>query len=53
MADSNGMPDPGDRNGGPTMMARIGDMRAPNRNIGRELNPDGKDTHWGKRKPAR
>jgi hypothetical protein len=32
--------------GGPTMFARIGVMRALNRNVVREFNPDRKDTHW-------
>jgi hypothetical protein len=39
--------------GGPTMFARIGFMRALNRHVVRELNPDRKDTHWGKRKLKR
>jgi hypothetical protein len=39
--------------GGPTMLARIGVMRALNRNVVREFNPDRKDTHWGRRKLAR
>jgi hypothetical protein len=38
---------------GPTMMARIGVMRALNRNVVRQFNPDRKDTHWGKRKLKR
>jgi hypothetical protein len=38
---------------GPTMMARIGVMRALNRHVERVFNPDRKDTHWGKRKLAR
>jgi hypothetical protein len=38
---------------GPTMMARIGVMRALNRHVVREFNPDCKDTHWGKRKLKR
>jgi hypothetical protein len=38
---------------GPTMMARIGVMRALNRHAVREFNPDRKDTHWGKRKLKR
>jgi hypothetical protein len=38
---------------GPTMMARIGVMRALNRHVVRVFNPDRKDTHWGKRKLAR
>jgi hypothetical protein len=39
--------------GGPTMLARIGVMRALNRHVVREFNPDRKDTHWGKRKLKR
>jgi hypothetical protein len=39
--------------GGPTMLARIGIMRALNRGHGREFDPDRKDTHWGKRKLKR
>jgi hypothetical protein len=39
--------------GGPTMFARIGMMRALNRHVVREFNPDRKDTHWGKRKLKR
>ena len=39
--------------GGPTMLARIGVMRALNRNEQRVFNPDRKDTHWGKRKLKR
>jgi hypothetical protein len=39
--------------GGPTMFARIGIMRALNRHIEREFNPERKDHHWGKRKLAR
>jgi hypothetical protein len=38
---------------GPTMMARMGVMRALNRHVERVFNPDRKDTHWGKRKLAR
>ena len=38
---------------GPAMMARIGMLRALNRNVERVLNPDRKDTHWAKRKLAR
>ena len=37
---------------GPTMMARIGVMRALNRNVVREFT-DRKDHHWGKRKLKR
>jgi hypothetical protein len=40
-------------NGGPTMLARIGVMRALNRNVERVFNPDSKDPHWGKRELAR
>jgi hypothetical protein len=40
-------------NGGPTMLARIGVMRALNRHVERVFNPDRKDHHWGKRKLAR
>jgi hypothetical protein len=39
--------------GGPTMMARIGVMKALNRNVPRVFNPDRKDHHWGKRKLKR
>jgi hypothetical protein len=38
---------------GPLMHARIGVLRALNRNVQRVFNPDRKDTHWGKRKLAR
>jgi hypothetical protein len=43
---------------GPTMLARIGIMRALNRHAPREagqrvFNPSRKETHWGKRKLAR
>jgi hypothetical protein len=38
--------------GGPTMLARIGVMRALHRNDVREFT-DRKDTHWGKRKLKR
>jgi hypothetical protein len=38
---------------GPTMFARIGVMKALNRNRQRVFNPDRKDHHWGKRKLAR
>jgi hypothetical protein len=37
----------------PLMFARIGVMRALNRNVERVFNPDRKDTHWGRRKLAR
>jgi hypothetical protein len=35
------------------MMARIGVMKALNRDVERVLNPERKDTHWGKRKLKR
>ncbi|WP_433995199.1 hypothetical protein [Bradyrhizobium canariense] len=35
--------------GGPTMFARIGGMRALNRHYAPELNPKGKEPHWGRR----
>jgi hypothetical protein len=38
---------------GPTMMARIGMLRALNRNVERTFNPSRKDTHWGRRKLKR
>ncbi|HTB04133.1 MAG TPA: hypothetical protein VK804_27010 [Bradyrhizobium sp.] len=38
---------------GPTMMARIGVMRALNRHVQRVFNSDRKETHWGRRKLAR
>jgi hypothetical protein len=38
--------------GGPTMLARIGVMRALNRNVERMFTSR-KDHHWGKRKLAR
>jgi hypothetical protein len=40
-------------NGGPTMFARIGVMRALNCHAARVFNPVRKDPHWGKRKLAR
>ena len=33
--------------GGPTMMARIGIMKALNRHVERVFNSDREDTHWG------
>jgi hypothetical protein len=39
--------------GGPTMLARIGVMRALNRQVVREFNASAKKTHWGKRKLKR
>src|SRR6059058_3389039 len=39
--------------GGPTMFARIGAMRALNRHVEREFNPDRKAHHWGRRKLKR
>ena len=38
---------------GPTMMARIGIMRALNRGYVREFDSSRKDKHWGRRKLAR
>jgi hypothetical protein len=38
---------------GPTMMARIGVMKALNRGHVREFNPDAKQHHWGRRKLKR
>ena len=40
-------------NGGPTMFARIGLMRALNRHVKRVFNPDRNDPHWRRRKLAR
>jgi hypothetical protein len=39
--------------GGHTMMARIGVMKALNRNVERAFNSDRKETRWGKRKLKR
>ncbi len=39
--------------GGPTMLARMGVMRALNRHVERVFEGSGKKTHWGKRKLAR
>jgi hypothetical protein len=39
--------------GGVFSFARIGVMRALNRHVVREFNPDRKDTHWGQRKLKR
>ena len=39
--------------GGPTMFARIGIMRALNRQHVPEFNPKGKEPHWGRRKLTR
>jgi hypothetical protein len=38
---------------GPTMMARIGVMRALNRHVERVFNPSRKETHWGRHKLKR
>jgi hypothetical protein len=35
------------------MHARVGVLRAQNRNIVREFNPSQKEPHWGKRKLKR
>jgi hypothetical protein len=37
-------------NGGPTMLALIGVMRALNRHVERVFDPSHKATHWGRRK---
>jgi hypothetical protein len=39
--------------GGPTMLARIGVMRALNRHVERVFEPSGKKHLWGKRKLKR
>ena len=39
--------------GGPVMFARIGVLRALNRNVERVFNTNGKEPHWGKRKLKR
>jgi hypothetical protein len=39
--------------GGDPMVARIGVMRALNRDVERVFNSDRKETHWGKRKLKR
>jgi hypothetical protein len=39
--------------GGPTMFARIGFMRALNRNVERTFNASRKGTRWSRRKLAR
>jgi hypothetical protein len=39
--------------GGPTMLARIGVVRALNRHVERVFEPSGKKHHWGTRKLAR
>jgi hypothetical protein len=41
------------KHNGPTMMARIGVMRALNRHHVRESNPNQKEPRWGRRKLAR
>jgi hypothetical protein len=38
---------------GPTMMARIGMMRALNRHVERMFDPSRKEKHWGKSKLKR
>ena len=38
---------------GPTMLARIGVLRAINRNVERVFDPSRKDKRWGKRKLKR
>jgi hypothetical protein len=39
--------------GGPTMLARIGVMRALNHHVERVFEPLGKKHHWGRRKLKR
>ena len=39
--------------GDPTMMARIGIMKALNHHVVREIKPGRKEIHWGKRKLKR
>jgi hypothetical protein len=39
--------------GGPTMFARIGVMRALNRDVERVFDASRKDKHWGRHKLAR
>jgi cob(I)alamin adenosyltransferase len=39
--------------GGPTMMARIGVMRALNRRVERVFVASRKEKHWGRKKLAR
>ena len=39
-----------ERGGGPTMLARIGIMRALNRHVDRVFDPPRKDQHWGRSK---
>jgi hypothetical protein len=36
--------------GGPTMLARIGIMKALNRHVERVFDPPRKDHHWGRRR---
>jgi hypothetical protein len=38
---------------GPLLHARVGVLRASNRNVERVFNSDRKDMHWGKRKLKR
>lgn len=38
---------------GPTMLARIGVMRALNRHVERVFDTSRKEKHWGRRKLAR
>jgi len=53
MVSGNGNADLGGDARRPTMFARIGFMRALNRNIERVFDPSRKETHWGRRKLAR
>jgi hypothetical protein len=38
---------------GPMLFARMGILRAVNRNVERVFNPDRKDHHWGRRELRR
>ena len=53
MAGGDGSAGPARDAGWADKLARIGIMRALNRDVERAFNPDGKDHHWGRRKLAR
>lgn len=53
MASRDGDVDHGRRSGGPTMISRIGVMRALNRHHVVKFNPKGKKPYWGRRKLKR
>jgi hypothetical protein len=53
MAGGDGSAAPARDAGWADKLARIGIMRALNRDVERAFNPDGKDHHWGRRKLAR